>query len=129
MRLTLVLRTMSLDDMKRELRERYKLAKLIKEIIGKSMTKEQEKFLNELRKKVKAKEMTVEQARKEWNRKYKVWRSDNPISTDEIEEALDVLEQRRAWLEENRPEAKREIEDVRSCIISLLVWIEDLKKY
>lgn len=120
---------MSLDDMKRELRERYKLAKLIKEIIGKSMTKEQEKFLNELRKKVKAKEMTVEQARKEWNRKYKVWRSDNPISTDEIEEALDVLEQRRAWLEENRPEAKREIEDVRSCIISLLVWIEDLKKY
>lgn len=77
------------EDMKRELRERFKLAKLTKEIIGKPMTKEQKKFLNELRKKVKAKEMTVEQARKEWNRKYKVWpsSSDNPNG---LQNCLDV---------------------------------------
>jgi len=37
------------------------------------MTKKQKRFLNELRKKVKAKEITVELAKNEWNKKYKVW--------------------------------------------------------
>ena len=47
---------------------------LIKEILGKPMTKEQLSFLNELREKVRNKELTVEECKSIWNKKYKVWK-------------------------------------------------------
>ena len=43
------------------------LNKLLKEMAGKPMTKEQLKFRDELRKRVKNKEITVEEAHKIWN--------------------------------------------------------------
>jgi hypothetical protein len=46
------------------------LNKLVKKILGKPMTKEQLAFQNVLRAKVKAKEITVEEAHRIWSRKY-----------------------------------------------------------
>jgi len=46
--------------------------KLVKEMLGKPMTKEQLVFQDVLRAKVKAKEITVEEAHRIWNRKYEV---------------------------------------------------------
>ena len=39
---------------------------VIKEMVGKPMTAEQKRCLEELRRKVKTEKLTVEQARKEW---------------------------------------------------------------
>lgn len=49
------------------------LNKLTKELLGKPMTKEQKKFLNELRLKVANKEITVQEGHEIWNKKYKLW--------------------------------------------------------
>ena len=46
------------------------LNRIFKEMMGKPMTKEQLQFQEELRAKVKAKEITVEEAHKIWNEKY-----------------------------------------------------------
>jgi hypothetical protein len=47
------------------------LNKLIKEMLGKPMTKEQLAFQDVLRAKVKTKKITVEEAHRIWNQKYR----------------------------------------------------------
>ena len=49
-----------------------KIHAIIKEMQGKPMSREQLKFQDVLRAKVKAKEITVEEAHKIWNEKYGV---------------------------------------------------------
>ena len=48
------------------------LNRLAKEMLGKRMTKEQLKFQDELRKKVKSKEITLVEAHRIWEEKYNV---------------------------------------------------------
>jgi hypothetical protein len=52
------------------------LNKLIKEMLGKPMTKEQLAFQDVLRAKVKTKKITVEEAHRIWNQKYRGLESD-----------------------------------------------------
>ena len=42
-------------------------------MLGKPMTKEQKKFLNELRLKVANKEITIQEGHEIWNKKYELW--------------------------------------------------------
>mgnify|MGYP001578375284 FL=1 len=48
-----------------------RLNKLVKEIMGKPMTKEQKEFQEILRAKVRNKEITVKEGHKVWNKKYR----------------------------------------------------------
>lgn len=50
-----------------------KVNNLTREILGNPMTKGQKRFLKKLQRKVKTKKITVDQARAEWNKKYKLW--------------------------------------------------------
>ena len=47
------------------------LNEVVSQMWSKPMTQEQKRYLEKLRKKVKAKEITTEQAREIWNKKYK----------------------------------------------------------
>jgi len=47
---------------------------LLKKIMGLPMTEEQKETLAFLRARVKRGEITVQEAKESWNRKYKVWR-------------------------------------------------------
>lgn len=47
------------------------LNEVVSKMWGKRMTQEQKRFLKELQRKVKVKEITREQAREIWNKKYR----------------------------------------------------------
>jgi len=50
-----------------------KLNNLVKEMLGKPMTKEQKQFLKVMRKRVADGEITVQEGHEIWNKKYKLW--------------------------------------------------------
>jgi len=62
----------SVRSVKEMISEIRKIHAIIKEMQGKPMSREQLKFQDVLRAKVKAKEITVEEAHKIWNEKYGV---------------------------------------------------------
>ena len=49
---------------------------MLKEMLGKRMNAEQLAYLKVLQAKVKDGEVTVEEAKRRWNKKYKVWKKE-----------------------------------------------------